>query len=158
MEFDTDALGISAIKGMEGISEGFGLFGEASILDTQAELIGRTGKINQKSAYLQGEQVQQQILDRGERFVGTQRAGYAKAGVTLSGSPISVMADTEKNFRLEAYNARLSYISKGNQLGYSAMFKEVQGKIAAGQKRTAGVAKMGKGVTDAISSYGVLSL
>ena len=126
-----------------------GLFSQANQLDASASM----DYTQAESIAYQGEYAQKQLLKKGYKLTGTQRAGYAKAGVTLEGSPINTMAESMKNYRQDALMTRLNYLSKSNALRFSGVQKE----IAAGSARTAGVSKIGQGVISMVSSYGMMA-
>lgn len=82
------------------------------------------------------------------KMMGAQRAGYAKAGVKLEGTPLEVLADTaaqyEKDIAIEDYNTRVTMARKraGAQAqriaGEEAMVSAV---YSAGGTLLSGIAK-----------------
>jgi len=143
--FNGQAAFNAAQYGIEGLSEGLGLFNDAGFLEQKAGL----KDISAKGIIEEGEQRASQIERLAYKTTGTQRAIIAKSGVTFSGSAVSVMADTQKQFRMDIYRTRLTAASQSNAMGYSAMWD----RIEAGNKRTAGVAAIGQGILKMGASY-----
>lgn len=98
----------------------------AGLLDVQAQGEIASGKL-QADAYRR----------KGDQFIGRQRAMYAKAGVSFTGSPAQIWAETERNIQLDVLNISLNATARANEIGFEAL----QARIAAGRARTAAIAK-----------------
>ena len=108
-----------------------GMKANAGILDVSAQGELAAGK-------LQGQEYGREA----SKFIGRQRAMYAKAGVRFSGSPALMWAESEKNLRMDVLNTHLNAAYKANALGFEALNK----RIASGNARTSAVASMGSGI------------
>lgn len=134
-------------KGLDSFGDAMSYRGMASGYESQASLLDIQGK----SIIQSGEFDAQRLREQGDRFLSRQRVGYSKAGVSLEGSPLAVMARTERNISLDIINTRLNAAMQANYVGFQA----VQARIAAGQARTRAVQAIGKGVLDMGMSYGI---
>jgi len=138
--FDTKALGAinSLMKGMSSFGEAQQYSGQATALDYQADMLG----LQSEQLLVSSDYVAKRMEAQGKKVSGSQIAAYAKSGVTFSGSPLLVYAESEKNIRLDILTSRLNYVKEANRLG----FEGLQSKIAAGQSRTRSIQKYGEGV------------
>ena len=126
------------IQGVGGLMQGFEIQDaydyNAGILDQQAEQV-------MVAAGLQEEE----IGTAESEMLGTQKAMYAKAGVTMSGSPTDVALQTATNFEFDKlvtdYNAKV----KESYLQSEANMSKMYGKEAA----TQGMFKMGSSLLSA---------
>ncbi len=83
--------------------------GQSQAADYNAKVARQNATYAEQSA-----QQQRQIAAENERrqrlrttkLLGAQKAGYAKAGVTMEGSPLEVMAETASQGELDALNIR----------------------------------------------------
>jgi hypothetical protein len=75
-------------------------------------------------------------------FAGTQRAMYAKAGVTQEGSPSDVMLKTATNFELDKQISMYDAQSKANMDNYAAAVAKNQAQFEVGQELLSGGLKM----------------
>lgn len=75
-----------------------------------------------------------------EEYSSTQRAMYAKSGVTMSGSPLDVMLKTATNFEMDKQVATFNAQSRANMLQYQAAQAEKQGKFNAAGTLISGAA------------------
>lgn len=66
-----------------------------------------------------------------ENLSSTQKAAYAKAGVTLSGSPLEVMLQSATNFEMDKATAKYNAESKANMLRYEGKVAKASGKFNA---------------------------
>ena len=120
------------IQGVGGLMQGFEIQDaydyNAGILDQQAEQV-------MVAAGLQEEEIGQAESE----MLGTQKAMYAKSGVTMAGSPTDVALQTATNFEFDKlvtnYNAKV----KESYLQSEASMSKMYGKEAAEQ----GIFKMG---------------
>lgn len=65
-----------------------------------------------------------------ERLMGEQRAGYAKGGVTFSGSVLDVQADTAMQAERDALTIQYSGLIKANNFKTQAAIQRVSGRSA----------------------------
>ena len=114
----------------------------------------------------QAGQQQRQIAAENERrqrlrttkLLGAQRAGYAKAGVTMEGSPLEIMSETASQGELDAlniryggevgaYNARVQgsrYRSQAGFYDFESGRTMTTGMIGAGSTLLTGAARAGQ--------------
>jgi len=138
-------------KGLDTIGEMVNLRGQAQALDLNAGLTDLTAQ----GVISSGDYSARRMAEQGKRFVATQRARYAASGVSLEGSPLNVIADTERNISLDIMATKLNAAAQANELG----FKALQQRIAAGQLRTRSIQALSRGLLDiggsvATSQYG----
>ena len=145
--------GGNALGMINGMNQGLSSFGEAAQYYGAAAAMDMNASLLEMDATMvlsDAEITAKRMKERGESFIGSQVASFAKAGVTFEGSPINVMLDSEKNIRLDILTMKSNANRKANQLGWQA----VNQKMKAGQARTRAVAKMGEGVLSMVSSAG----
>lgn len=76
---------------------------QADILKQQAEIQREQGRLARTALFERAENIRTQ----GEAFVGGQRAGFARAGVSLGeGSPLAVMREAQKSIREDISRTR----------------------------------------------------
>jgi len=92
-----------------------------------------------------------------KRFHGAQVAGYAKAGVKLTGSPAEVLIDTATEFKKQQaitdYNAKIGMMQAGSQ----AQAYDIMGTLAKSEASTKAQLSRIEGksrITDSISRSG----
>ena len=115
------------------IMKGVGAFqagqGEKVINDLNAAV----ARANAAAIKQSGEFEVRSLEKTKKRFGSAQRAGYAKAGVKLEGSPINVLIDSAAEFEtdllISKYNTRVGEI----QANLQGDLSKAQGKIAAAQ-------------------------
>jgi hypothetical protein len=90
---------------------------------------------------------------KGDRFIASQIASYAKAGVKFEGSPARVFADTAKNISMDIALTRLNAANQQISLGFSALNKKVQ----AGFAKTKAISELGNGLLNMASTYAMSS-
>ena len=80
-----------------------------------AQRTKNTYKFNSAMAELNGRMIKlsadveiKNIRKKAQSLFSTQRAGYARAGVAMEGSPIQVMLNSQKEMELDAIYARIS--------------------------------------------------
>jgi hypothetical protein len=130
---------ISALtSGLESFGEAMSWGGAATAAKQNEALL----QMQAKGVMAQSNFVSKRMQEQGSQFISRQRAQYAKAGVTLDGSPLAALMLSEKNLSMDIMMTRLNYAGKANELGFSAL----QQKIAQGQARTRQVAAIGKGI------------
>jgi hypothetical protein len=86
---------------------------------------------------------------KGDRFIASQIASYAKAGVKFEGSPARVFADTAKNISMDIALTRLNAANQQISLGFSALNKKVQ----AGFAKTKAISELGNGLLKMGATY-----
>lgn len=125
-------------SGLDSLGEFMQYTNQAKALDSNAELLDVAGK----QAVVDADFEAKRIERYGESFLSTQKAVYAKSGVELSGSPLLVMADTEKNIHLDALITRLNGARRSNDIGFEAL----QQRLAAGNARTDRFMALSRGI------------
>lgn len=81
-----------------------------------------------------------------EGLLSTQRAMYAKAGVTQSGSPLDVAVQSATQAEMDKQIARYNTESKSRMYQYEAELAKSQSKIKAGEDLLSGAAGIGLGL------------
>ena len=85
-----------------------------------------------EEAIAAGEIGARRLERSGERYIGSIRASFAKAGVTSEGSPAMAAVATEAAIREDILMTRLNAAKQASDLGFQALQK----RIKAGQART----------------------
>jgi hypothetical protein len=94
--------------------------------DAQAQVADQNAQISLAMAQLEEDKLNRQLY----KIIGSQRAGYAAAGVTMEGTPTDVAVDTVTQGEID----RLSIRYGGAVNAYNS---EVQGKMARADARMA---------------------
>jgi predicted ATPase len=116
------ALAGTAISGVSAIASGFQ---QSAALKEQA----KGARYNQAVAEMNAEAArkaaafaEEQARKKTARLLGTQQAGFAKAGVAMEGTPLEVMAETaaqeEENTLALRYNYAVEASRWGSQAGF----------------------------------------
>jgi len=74
--------------------------------------------------------------------LSTQKAQYAKAGVTLSGSPLDTAFNTASQFEMDKQIATYNATSKANMDEYLGKVAQSRGDVAAGEALLSGAGKL----------------
>lgn len=118
----------------------------------QSAMLNYNAKIDEQNAELkrrEGMDRASEIRDRTRRLVGSQRTGYAKAGVTREGTPLLMELETQEMGELDAmmtqYNAQVGaqqHLSqaKYNRMGASSAKRT--GRLKAGQSLFSGAGQI----------------
>lgn len=85
-----------------------------------------------------GDFKESQLDDTEDLVLGAQRAQYAKAGVTMSGSPLDTALNTATQVELDKQINRYNTQSKANMLNYEADVAKSQAKIKSGEQLLSG--------------------
>lgn len=92
-------------------------------------------KYNAEVAEAQAEQTRRETSERvkrqrreNERFKASQRAAYAKAGITSSGTPLEVMSQTAADLELAALDTAYAGEAKAQQFMQNAAVNRYQSK------------------------------
>jgi len=103
----------------------------------QAQAQRQTAKYNARVAEMQAEAIrrqgklQQYRLKRAKRrMLGKQRALYAKAGLSLEGTPLEVLADTAAQYDLDLATSRYNTEVGARSSLYEADYQRYAGKQA----------------------------
>lgn len=92
---------------------------------------------------LQQGQIQLEQLDTSEEdLLSTQKAMYAKAGVTQSGSPLDAALNSATQAEMDKQISRYNTESKVNMYRYQAQVAESQAKVKAGNDLFSGAGSM----------------
>ena len=112
-----------------------------------AKLAEEAGEESMAMAGIEAERHRDKI----RRLKATQRASYAKSGVTMEGSPLEVLADTQAQADLQEMIIRHGGEVSANAYKMEGMFArragrsaETAGYIGAGSSLLAGAYKMSK--------------
>ena len=112
-----------------------------------AKLAEEAGEESMAMAGIEAERHRDKI----RRLKATQRASYAKSGVTMEGSPLEVLADTQAQADLDEMIIRHGGEVSANAYKMEGMFArragrsaETAGYIGAGSSLLAGAYKMSK--------------
>jgi hypothetical protein len=102
-----------------------------------------------------GDRQAENIEEQGAKFVSYQRALYAKSGVTMEGSPMDVLVDTERTIRLDILSTKLNAAQKSNDIRFEAL----QYRLAAGNQRVKAMQDLNRGILEigtdvGLSQYG----
>jgi hypothetical protein len=141
------ALGILAIA-----STGLKAFGALSESKAQSEAALYNAQIMQQRAYFaqQAGEFDVKNLQRAKSSMeGSQRAGYARAGVSsLSGSPLAVIADTAAQYEIDIASSRFNTQVQKMQFMSQARQDEVQAKRIRSQGRMQAFSTVLEGATN----------
>ena len=117
-----------------------GQYQQAQAQKQAAEYNARVAEMQAEAARRQGVLEQYKIKRAKRRMLGTQRALYAKAGLSLEGTPLEVLADTAAQYDLDLATSKYNtQIGVGRAL-YEASYQRYAGK----QAYRAGLMGMGK--------------
>lgn|SRR5512136_108710 len=90
----------------------------------------------------------------GRKFVGSQRAAYAKGGVVVdTGSPLEVMAETEGMLKLQELDAERQTRQQAAKLRRQAQVSRVYGAKELKASQTSSAASLLAGVGNAAQIY-----
>ena len=112
-------------------------FQQGRMADYNARLAEQQAAAERSKAKLEEARHRRKV----EKLKGTQRAMFAKAGVTMEGSPLLVMEETAAEGELDAMLIRAGGEARAAELYGEASLSRMRGR----QRRTAGV--MGAGTT-----------
>lgn len=106
-------------------------YGTYQSMQQQADMT----KYNAQVAEAQAEQTRLETSERvkrqrqeNDRFKKQQRAAYAKAGITSSGTPLAVMSQTSADLELAALDTAYAGESRAQQLMQNAAVNRYQAK------------------------------
>lgn len=135
----------SVTKGLGSFGEAAQYYGASKAYKNQASLLDVEAKSVIQSGNFQADRMREQ----GNRFLSSQRAKYAKAGVRLEGSPIEALMTSERNLSLDILMTKLNAVNQANRIGFEAL----NARIAAGQAKTRMIQSIGSGILKMASSY-----
>ena len=142
---------LAMAKGLTAGNESFGKalqsLGVAGYYDDQAALL----ELDRDQILLDSEYRTKKIEERGESYISTQNARFAKAGVTFSGSVMRSVMKSRQNLREDLLTSRYNAMKQATRKGYAAL----NAKTAAGNARTRAAMQFGKGLMDMVTSYGM---
>ena len=148
-KLDLEALANAAAGASSNFGEGLQYFGAAKSYEANAGLYD----LDAKMTLVDSHYAAKRMAEQGESFVGSQVAGYAKAGVLFEGSPMKVMLKTERNIRMDIMTTKYNAVRQANALGFQALKQ----RLAAGRARTRGVQAYGKGIMNMVGAYSLAS-
>lgn len=142
-QIDNSAIVDSSGNTMSGLNLGSLLKVGGDIFSAYGDILAgdEANKAYQYNAQLALEQSQFDInnMDLEEtHMLSTQRAMYAKAGVTMSGSPLDVAFNTASQFEMNKQIATYNAESKANMDKYQGQIAKSQGEIKAGETLLSG--------------------
>ena len=108
----------------------------------EGKQIQQADEYNAQLALEQGEMDVFQIEKEEAGLTSTQKAMYAKAGVTMSGSPLEVMLQSATNYEMDKATAKYNAESKANMYRYEGRVARTQGKFNAIKTLLGGGLKM----------------
>lgn len=85
---------------------------------------------NAALARQQGEIEAQQLLRQGRKAVGSMRAAYGASGVSMSGSALDVLMDTEQQVTLDALTAKYNATLRAKGFDDQARLERRREKMA----------------------------
>ncbi len=132
-------------KGLGSFGEAQQFWGAASSSESTAGLLDMDAKM----VLADSDFIADRMEAKGERIIGNQVATFAKAGVTMEGSPMKVLMESEKNIRLDILTMKNNAVRQANKIGFEALNQ----RLAAGRARTRAVQKIGTGVLKMATSY-----
>lgn len=104
---------------------------------------------NAASARAQAASEEEAFRRKAERMKGAQRAAIGASGITLEGSPLDIIDDTEVEIEREALGIRYAGAASGNRyddeaagFGYRARSAMMGGYIGAGTALLSGAGKI----------------
>lgn len=135
------------------------------VADQQADAAKKQAKYNAQVAEAQGIQAQneawaeEQALRRQQKqLLATQEATYAASGVSLEGSPLTVMADTAAQQELDALTVRYRGTAARKAAQAQAALTSWSGQTQASLTRTSGYLSSGSTLLSGASkAYGTYS-
>jgi hypothetical protein len=127
------------------LGQGLGVAG--TVLGAYGDIMAgdEAQKADDYNANLALEQGQFEVSDLGTEetdTLSTQRAMYAKAGVTMSGSPLDTAFNTASQFEMDKQIATYNAQSKANMDTYEGQVAKSQGQIKAGESLLSGGATL----------------
>ena len=140
---------MSALVAMEAASQ----VQQGIAANQQAKYNAQVAEQRAEAARKASEIAKYQIERRKRRMLSRQKALYAKAGVTLEGSPLEVLADTASQFELDKAISNYNYGVEVSRNLSEANFQRYAGK----QRRTAGFMNAGTTILGGMSKFKSLS-
>lgn len=136
------------------VNSGGSSFGPGQMMNIGSSILGAFGALTagdaQDKAYeynaqlaLQMGEFEVQDLDTAEAdTLSTQRAMYAKAGVTMSGSPLDTATHTAYGYEMDKQIATYNAQSKANMDEYMGKMAKSQAQVKAGESLLQGAASL----------------
>lgn len=140
-------IGAAAVSVIGGTIGAYSGFAQADAAKRSGEFNARLAERNAALAAQAGQRQADQIAQRGRRLRGAQLARLGKRGVTVSGSAIDVIQDSEKQIEDDA----LAALYRG---GVEAEGARLQGQYARQAARSQANASRISGVGSLISGLG----
>lgn len=134
-------------------SSGFSV-GTGDLLKAGSSILGAAGNLmsgsetqaayeyNAQLALEQGQFAIQDLDIAEEDTLSTQRAMYAKSGVTMSGSPLDTATNTAYGYEMDKQIANYNAQSKANMDIYQGKVAKSQGQIKAGESLLSGASSL----------------
>lgn len=130
----------TASSGMGFVGDFLGYFGALQEGKSISQLYDHNADLTLAQADFNASQLE----THGEYLMGTQKAMYAKAGVTMSGSPLDVMLESATNIELDKQIMRFNANSKADMDKYYGKQAIIKSKFEAGSDLIKGVMDLGK--------------
>jgi hypothetical protein len=115
----------------------------AAVARQQAEASREAGKLEAA-----------RIRKQKERLTGRQRAMYAKAGVTMEGSPMEVMLDSATDAEMDALITEYNYETQARQAGSQASMSQWRAGVYERTGTQRAGATLLQGVSTAYGGFG----
>ena len=126
-----------------------GQLSQARAAADAAEFNARVSEMEAQALKVSGAREVEKLKREKRLTAAQQRAGYAKAGVRLGGSPFEVLSDTASQFRMDIeaqkYNTRVGIsrsISEATQYRQQARAYGTAGGIGAATTLLTGIGRM----------------
>lgn len=118
-----------------------GAFGDIMVGDQTAA----ADNYNAQLALEQGQFSVDDLNLREADMLSTQKAMYAKAGVTMSGSPLDTAFNTATQFERDKQIATYNAQSKANMYQYEGQVAQAQAQFKSGQDMLSGATQLAEG-------------
>ena len=128
-----------ALAAVAGLKIGGGVL-QAKAARDQADAIAEAAEFNALQAEQQGLAEEGRLRRLARRKISTQRVLFAKAGVTLEGSPLFFLAQNAAELELDAANARINARNSARLDRERAEVALDAGRTAAGAALLSGLA------------------
>jgi hypothetical protein len=120
------------------------------------DISNKNAKLLEQEALLAEQEAaseEERIRKEGSQVVGRQRALYGASGVAISGSPVSVLLDTEDQIEADAELIRYGGQVKASKLRYQAGLTRAEGRMAKSNAYSSGYAGLSNTLLTAPAMY-----
>lgn len=141
---------VAAIAGLAGsLVSGAGsiMAGNAQAAASRAQ--GKADRVAAQNSFYSGEFEAGKVQDQANKLEGRQIAGIGESGMTLSGSPLDVVASSASDAALDIGAIKWSARSQAENLQYKAKLEDMNAK----SQQTGGYLNAAAGVLGSISKF-----